>query len=478
MSSRYHDLLLRQLTRLGIDSEAPLPLAEQWRAFLERVSRAYTEADESRYLLERSQQISSREMQQLYQRLEESQRIAGLGNWSWDRAENRNLWSEECSRIFGFDPSAPAPSYWQILRRVHAADRPAVQAAVRAALGDNEQFEIEFRVHLPNGGTRWVCTLGNPIHDAHGETLRLHGTFVDVTRRKRTELAQHIEHTITRLLAESDSAFAAIPRILQTIGEALGWACGAFWWLDAQAQVFRRQAIWDACAGDFYRHSSDIADANACAGLIARTAQSGAPVWIDDVTRDEKFSKRREAALASGLHAAFSFPIQHASGDVVGVMEFFNAEPQAVDEDLLRSAQAIGRQVAQFFQRKQAEAALRESEAHFRALVEQASDSFYVHDIDGRIIDVNQRGFESLGYTRAELLRLSISDIDPALDATQLEVVRTQLAAGGPVARESHYRRKDGTTFPVEVRVGPIEFNGQQHLLCLARDVTERQELQ
>jgi diguanylate cyclase (GGDEF)-like protein/PAS domain S-box-containing protein len=478
----YHGLLLRQLKRLGIDAHGPTPTGEQWARFLDRVSRAYTEADQERYLLERSQEISSREMQQLYRRLEESQRIAGLGNWSWDRTENYSLWSEECSRIFGFETGMPAPSYRQILERVHQRDRAVLQDAVRAALHAGQPFAIEFRVQPPSGGQRWVSTLGKPVKDPDGATLGLHGTFLDVTRRKQTELKQTVEHAVTRLLAEAESPLAAMPRIVRTIGETLSWACGAFWLRDSRQNTFQRVTHWsapeDARAQAFYRSSSDSARPSGCAGLIARTANTGVPVWVSDVTRDEAFATRKAAATDAGLHAALAFPIQQAGGDVVGVLEFFSHEAQGADEEMLRSAQILGRQIAQFFQRQQAEDALRESEAHFRALVEQASDSLYVHDVEGRFIDVNQRGYESLGYTRAELLRLTVADIDTEFDAAQFGALRAQMALAGPVARESRYRRKDGTTFPVEIRLGPIEIGGHQHLLCLARDVTERQEMQ
>src|SRR5918911_4082441 len=67
-----HSLLKRQLKRIGILDEATPPSAEAWQQFLERVSRAYVEADQERYLLERSLAISSRETQELYENLRQS----------------------------------------------------------------------------------------------------------------------------------------------------------------------------------------------------------------------------------------------------------------------------------------------------------------------------------------------------------------------------------------------------------------------
>ena len=106
-----HHLLLRQLKRLGVEDPGRPPTPEQWLRFLDRVSRAYTEADQERYLLERSQEISSREMQELYKGIEDAQSITGLGNWSFDRGTGIGRWSKECLRIFGQGPAAPVPSF-------------------------------------------------------------------------------------------------------------------------------------------------------------------------------------------------------------------------------------------------------------------------------------------------------------------------------------------------------------------------------
>ncbi len=474
-----HRLLLRQLKRLGIDNLDQAPTPEQWSQILERVSRAYTEADRERYLVERAQEISSREMQDLYSRLEEAQRIAGLGHWSFDKAEQKGLWSEECFRIIGLPPSSPPLTYKELSKQVHKDDRVHLKDRVDAALHDGRDFEIEFRLIIPSGETRWVRVIGQPVRNGRGKVRRLHGTIMDVTRRKLVELRQSMEHTITRLLAESDSPAEVIPEIIQTISETLGWVCGALWIVDRAESALRRNSIWSLPhpqVEGFFHATRNLLEISHSEGLLGRTMRLGEPVWIADVTRDADFP-RAQAARSAGLRAAFAFPIE-AGGEILGIMELFARQSQEVDEEMLRSAHFIGRHIGQFFQREQTEAALRESEAHFRALVEQASDSFYVHDFDGRFIDVNQRGCDCLGYTRNELLSMSLSDIDVDLSIKKMKGLLGPITTGTPIALESRHRHKDGTVFPVEIRIGPIEIDGHQHLLSLVRDVTERKELQ
>ena len=123
--------------------------------------------------------------------------------------------------------------------------------------------------------------------------------------------------------------------------------------------------------------------------------------------------------------------------------------------------------------RQKAEEAVRESETHFRALVEQASDGIFIADSNGRYIDVNTAGAEMLGYTREELLQLSIADVvtKDEIERIPLEVARF---AGGVTARSDwKFLRKDGAIFPGEV-CGKLLPDGR--LQGIVRDMTERKQ--
>ncbi|MCI0418674.1 MAG: PAS domain S-box protein [Acidobacteria bacterium] len=130
--------------------------------------------------------------------------------------------------------------------------------------------------------------------------------------------------------------------------------------------------------------------------------------------------------------------------------------------------------VVDITERKRVEQALRESEEKFRRLVEQAADAFFVHDFDGKIIDVNQRACDSLGYTREELLKLWVADIEESFGAEEIAETCKRMVPGIPLTIAGSERRKDGTIFPVEVRVGLFESSGHRLILALARDITER----
>jgi diguanylate cyclase (GGDEF)-like protein/PAS domain S-box-containing protein len=124
-------------------------------------------------------------------------------------------------------------------------------------------------------------------------------------------------------------------------------------------------------------------------------------------------------------------------------------------------------------ERKQMEDELRESEEWFRLLVEHSKDALLLHDFDGKIIDVNQHTCESLGYTREELLNLSIEDIDEDVLPSKHKEKWKQMVPGEPITLQGFHRRKDGTTFPVEVRLGVFESGGRRLVLGMGRDMTE-----
>jgi PAS domain S-box-containing protein len=125
-------------------------------------------------------------------------------------------------------------------------------------------------------------------------------------------------------------------------------------------------------------------------------------------------------------------------------------------------------------ERKQAEAALRESEEQYRALFNQLEDTILIHDEQGNLLDVNQAACERLGYSRDELLRMKTVDIDaPEYGAKFYDRLEHQLGTGKLLDIEGVHIARDGRAIPVHVHSRSITFKGQTAVLAVARDVTE-----
>lgn len=139
-----------------------------------------------------------------------------------------------------------------------------------------------------------------------------------------------------------------------------------------------------------------------------------------------------------------------------------------------RNRPAILGTLVDITERKQIEEALRKSEQRYREMLEQAPSPILVHDMSGRLIEVNKRACESLGYTRAELLGKYIWEIDPEGIRTGKDKLWQSVLAGHQVTFQSRHFRKDGTAFPVEITLGAMHLDQGPAIFGVAQDITER----
>jgi signal transduction histidine kinase/ActR/RegA family two-component response regulator len=148
----------------------------------------------------------------------------------------------------------------------------------------------------------------------------------------------------------------AATQLLWAICDSLGWDLGQLWIVDREVDKLRWLASWQVeglNADDFIATSRARLFSDG-AGLPGMIWSGQAPQWIDDVAEDAGFTRGALAARAN-LHSMFGFPIK-LGAEVTAVMEFYSRERQSPDESLLQLMTAIGTQIAQFIQRKRAEA--------------------------------------------------------------------------------------------------------------------------
>jgi len=127
--------------------------------------------------------------------LAEAQRLTHTGSWAWRVAGRDALHlSEEWYRIYGFDPENGPPAFVQLLQRTHPEDRAKWKGAIDRAIDRKSDYEVEFRILLPDATTKYIHTVGHPVLNASGDLVQFVGSSTDITERKRAEQA-------TRLLA-------------------------------------------------------------------------------------------------------------------------------------------------------------------------------------------------------------------------------------------------------------------------------------
>jgi hypothetical protein len=118
-------------------------------------------------------------------------------------------------------------------------------------------------------------------------------------------------------------------------------------------------------------------------------------------------------------------------------------------------------------------AAVFRSESQMATLVDFAADAWFVHDLEGRIRDANPWAAKSLGYTREEMLALHVADFETTIQPGRMDGVWNRMDIGKPVSVTGRHRRKDGTEFPVSVRLGLFETDDDEVLmLAICHDIT------
>jgi DNA-binding response OmpR family regulator len=123
------------------------------------------------------------------ERLDNSQRMAQLGDWEYDFTGNRGVWSAEVHRILGTLPSDTPPTKASFLSRVHPDDLAYVRRQEKSGGEFARRRDFEHRVVRPNGQVRHVHQIVEVVVDNLGRQLRESGTLQDVTDRRRSEEA-------------------------------------------------------------------------------------------------------------------------------------------------------------------------------------------------------------------------------------------------------------------------------------------------
>jgi hypothetical protein len=142
-----------------------------------------------------------RHVTELLGRLQMATEASGIGAWERDARTGISRWDATTLALFGLPPDAPVPSREDFLARVVDEDRERVSVALRRADERFSALDVEYRITLPGGATRWLRSRGNVERDALGEPLRSIGVCFDTTAQREAEAAQQ-----ARVLAEQANA--------------------------------------------------------------------------------------------------------------------------------------------------------------------------------------------------------------------------------------------------------------------------------
>ena len=372
-------------------------------------------------------------------RLNEAQRIAKVGSWTWDIATNTHWWSDELYRMLEVDPNTKERPYERFLAMVHPQDKPRLARVRARTLAGEDGDPADVRIRLPSGAERVIQARGRATLDAEGRPFIAHGTLQDITEQRVTQTA----------LKLTELRYRETQRLAKIGNWEWDLTTGKSWWSDELYQILEEDpANYPAEFERFLErvHPADRADLQRRQARIAM----GPNAYKPSETR---------LILRSGKEKI----VQHS----VEVRVNDDGQPTAVVGTIL-----------DITERRALEAMVRESEARYAGTVELAAVGIAHVDPNGRVIWSNSTMHEILGYAKEELERLTVWDLSHPEDVHVTDVERVQMHAGAldSLRTEKRYIRKDGTTIWVKISCAPRRDASGKVLydISVVEDITPR----
>jgi len=349
-----------------------------------------------------------------------------------DMSDVITYWNRGAEELYGWKQDE---AIGQVSHQLMRTNFPAPLEEINAELLRAGRWEGEL-THTKRDGTQVVVASRWSLQrDHHGTPIAILETNNDITERKRAEEA----------LRRNEAYFAEAQRLSHT---------GSWAWEAKTLKVLY-------CSDETLR-------------IFGFDPQDGVPTaeGFEQRMYPEDHDNTHEIVWkAVGRKADYA--VDHRIVLPDGTVKYIQTIGHPVLDATGEVVEYVGTSV-DVTERKRAEEELRETETRFRSYVDHATDALFVHDAQWKIVDVNGQACESLGYTREEMIGMTPSDFNPSLDAVSTQRFREAFEAGEICTFETSHRRKDGTVFPVEVRVRLLRHDGHSFSLALARDITDR----
>lgn len=348
---------------------------------------------------------------------------------------------------------------------IHPDDHARVVAEWNAAVRIGAAFRAEYRLQRPDGHSTWVLGQGVPMGDFDGGVGGYLGTITDITDQKRTEHALRLL-TTERVARGTNAFFESVVLGLATL-------------LDCEAAFICRRAPGDQGQlqsvamvedGHMLNSFSYPIDGTPCADVLAGRS-CVVPSGLSRCYRDDAY------VVGKQMEAYAAVPLNDQRGVTFGLIGIMSRSPLVHMEQVEGVLNLFGISVAAEFEQQR-------DARRFHDMVEFASDGIVMTNRDGAITLVNREAELLFGWTREELIGQTVERLVPSDLGTHHVRHRALFVADGRRRRMGSDRRafvavrKDGSHFPVEISLSPIETEDGAMVVAAVRDVSEWQRLE
>jgi len=312
----------------------------------------------------------------------------------------------------------------------------------------------------------------------------------DLTEQQQTEAALRQETDLIKLMQhvaisanEAQSVDEAFQSSLDLICAFTKWPVAHVYFReDEQASVLTPSTLWHLDNPEeflTFRTLTEKTTFSSGVGLPGRVLAHGRASWISDITQDLNFPRAKMAGEI-GIRGGFAFPIL-IGPTVMGVLEFFSRSVETPNTRMLEVMEIIGTQLGRVLERKRGELAREESDARIRSIVETAADAIITINETGIIQSYNSAAENVFGYSATEAIGQNVSILMPSPYQEEHDGYLLRYRDGHPStifgkSRELVGKRKDGTTFPMELAVSETKVGIRRTFTGIVRDISDRKQ--
>ena len=382
------------------------------------------------------------ELAQRRAELDEAQRLAKIGSWSWDLSADTAVWSDEIYRIAGREPGSPALNYANVHSLCAPEEWAQIKSTLESAILRAADFSFEAQLVRLDGSKRWVVVKGEPVRDHHGNVSGFRGSLQDITDRKE------IEEQLRR--AEERTRFSLEAANVGT------------WEWDMLANTVHWSANMEAVHGQ-------------SPGSFKGTFDS----FLENVFVDDR------AAVMERVNSAFAgsgkYHVQYRNYRADGSLGWMEATGQVVFDKSGKPERMFGI-CANVTERKLADEAVMASESRLRAAFGQTYSFLVLLDLDGTIVELNRAALDAAGATREQVVGRKFWEPWWSALPEEVETLKksvTQAARGQLIREECWFCLPDGSRRFADRSLSPVYDENGKIIMIVASglDLTEQKEL-
>ncbi len=365
--------------------------------------------------------------------LRQAEKLANLGTFERNWITGEKVWSDGFYKLLGIENKNEHYSHDDFMDFVHPDDRERVAKHIKTTIAEKKPMNIRFRIISNDGSEKHIHGIAITEYDASGKASVTIGSFQDISSVVRSETALIESEEKYRILIENQSDLVVK--------------------VDTEG---RFQFVSPSYCRTFGKTEKEL------------LGTKFTPLVHED---DLKATLK---AMDDLYMPPFRCSVEQRAKTIDGWRWFYWSDTAVLDKDNnVISIIGVGYDITE---RKNTEIALQESQKRFHLVIENIPGGVFVHNLNGRFIMVNQSAARNTGYSRKELLNMTVADIDTDSvernDKALWDILRDEIFK----KIESFHKRKDGTVYPAEIFLTTIQFEAEPAILAIANDISERRE--